>query len=494
VVTVVDLDDQPATPLAQPLASASCPSVDPGGGSTLDCYGNLFHFDTWERQWAAWCSPWLGRELGDLSDDVEQALLTWPSQPLPGLAGDGLPDPALVDLAWMTFLGLHHEMMWNKEALESRRVNECFGVLSPEDFVVAASLQLRNALVHLHAAVWSAWAAGQPAGAATWVDGGPVLDLLVQAGRAGAGGLHWDADLLQNDVLYNREVLAVLDRNGGRITHLFTRRPGAGGALCLSGTPKAYQWTTPVRRPGEREEDWVTCDGGVLENTVLTPNHLYVASDLDLAAARPGWRHEDRARQVSPQPWLYPDVFDEYESVPDQATGSVRYRYGPPRGPQPSDAVEGSAFHEACVQDRRARLDGVGTPVVWHREGLDLAKTITLAGRRLTVDYDRAPPGHRVANEFCIDVRRALTGDPVQQRRSGRTWVEVSAPGGAGARVTAAAGCRVDGVSRLTDPDAARAAGQLAEFRRLHRVLTDAVVVECPDGGALRYTIDLKHA
>ena len=55
---------------------------------------------------------WLGRPLGDLSDTVAQALQTWP-----------VNDSELAGLGWMTFLGLHHEMMWNKEPLENNGTN-----------------------------------------------------------------------------------------------------------------------------------------------------------------------------------------------------------------------------------------------------------------------------------------------------------------------------------------------------------------------------------
>ena len=491
VVTVADLNHADAADLESTLQSATCPSVDPGGASTTDQYHNRLHFDTWRKVWAEQPAHWLGQPLGVLSDRVEQGLVTWPADAarLPQKA-----DESLVDLAWMTFLGLHHEMMWNKEPLEGAQVNDRLGVLSPEDFVVAASLQMRNAQVYLGAAVWSAWARTTP-GSRTHVNDGPLLDLMVRLGRAGAGGRFWDDDLLPNDLLYNDQVLAVLDRNGGRITHLFMIDPATGRALCVSGTPKAYQWTGPA--PGRRE--WLTGDGGVLENTVLTPNHLYVASDLREARPRVGWRHEDRPRQSSPRRWLYPDTFNEYEAVVDPRGGAVRYTYGPASGtPQPeAGALLEATFNDACANDSAARSPGgdPGRAVIWRETGGSLAfvKTIALTARRLTVHYEQAPPGHLVGNEFCVDVHAGLTGGGFQQKWSdadGRTVI-FQGPRGGRVSLTAGPGCELTAASLLSDLATARTRHAAADYLRLHRVLTDAVEIRCRAGGSFDYVVTM---
>jgi hypothetical protein len=121
-------------------------------------------------------------------------------------------------------------------------------------------------------------------------------------------------------VLYNEQALVVLDRNGGRITHLFAmvnRRP-----VAVSGTYKAYQ---------SLDLDWASdagseCDGLVLQNTVATPNHAYVAGDVDASGTTGG---------ESPTPgelygWAYPDNFNAYvEQACDQADGpAVAFTYG----------------------------------------------------------------------------------------------------------------------------------------------------------------------
>ena len=51
-------------------------------------------------------------------------------------------------------------------------------------------------------------------------DGQALVALLAWA-RPEHAGLQWDHDPLPNVVLYNEQALVVLDRNGGRVTHLF---------------------------------------------------------------------------------------------------------------------------------------------------------------------------------------------------------------------------------------------------------------------------------
>ena len=64
---------------------------------------------------------------------------------------------------------------------------------------------------------------------------------------------------IANVILYNAEALVVFDRNGGRITHLFSLVDGE--PLCVSGTFKCYQYTSA---------DGTICDGPVVQNTVFT--------------------------------------------------------------------------------------------------------------------------------------------------------------------------------------------------------------------------------
>jgi hypothetical protein len=367
------------------------------------------------------------------------------------------------------------------------------GVTSPEDFVVTASLQLRNAHVYLAAAVWAGWARRKRSGR-TYLNGGPVIDLLRTAGLGGADGLHWDHDLLPTDILYNRDVLAVLDRNGGRITHLFALDHTTGGrAVCVSGTPKVHQWTGPV--PDRPANDWVTCDGGVLENTVLTPNHLYVASDLDQSRPIVGRRHEDRPRQPSPRDWLYPDTFNEYIAEPNQARRCVQYTYGPSVGlPRPA-VLDDKTFAAACAADRAGKSaprSGAATGVVWH-EGPAFAKKIRLKGSRVDIRYEHVPPGHRVGNEFCLDVHAAMAKGEFHSRTSERNSrkFRLTGPGGLQVTLTARTGCELAPTAFVHDLETAIGQGIGEDWQRLHRVMTDAVELTCLPGGAFHYTIDI---
>ena len=484
VVTVVDLDKGGATDLPAPLWSASCPSVDPSAATATDLYGNVLHFDTWYEQWRAWPSLWLGRQLGDVSETVESQLVAASEVP-----GDFAPE--LVDIAWMTFLALHHEMFWNKEALEGDFVDRRSGVLAPEDFVVAASLHLGLTRLYLCAARWAVLA---PAlGSGTHVSEGPLVDDLKQHAFAGDDGLHWDDDLLPNDLLYNGEVLVVLDRNGGRAIAIFSQTDD--GAIGVSGTPKAFQWTQPDPEPDTLLESppWLTCDGNVLENSVLTPNHWYVASDLAQSTPRLGCHHEDRARQNSPQRWLYPDTFNEYDATLDPATGSVTYGYAKRSGPQPNGRVEPKIFDDACRQDHDARSQQGGERVIWHDDGLDFTKTIGLDGRRVTVTYSGVAAGHRVGNEFSVDLRAAMSGRGFHTRTVDPAAGTATFKGAKGGSVTITPGAKrhLSAESLLASPEEAEEQGRPVDFLRLHRVLTDAVVVECENDGDFGYTIDI---
>ena len=331
----------------------------------------------------------------------------------------------------------------------------------------------------------------------TYVNGGPLIDLLRAAGLGGADGLHWDHDLLPTDILYNRDVLAVLDRNGGRITHLFAVDHGPGGrAVCVSGTPKVHQWTGPV--PGRPAHEWLTCDGGVLENTILTPNHLYLASDLDQARPVIGRRHEDRPRQPSPRDWLYPDTFNEYVAEPNPSRRYVRYTYGPSVGPPRPEILDDETFAAACAADRAGKAaprPGAATGVVWH-EGPAFAKTIRLQGSRVDIRYDDAPPGHRVGNEFCLDVHAAMTRGLFHSRCPGPDNRTFRLAGRDGLQVTLTArwGCQPAPTALVHDLESAIAQGIGEDWQRLHRVMTDAAELTSPRGGAFRYTIDVGFA
>ncbi len=112
-------------------------------------------------------------------------------------------------------------------------------------------------------------------------------------------------------MLYNEHALVVVDRNGGRITHLFALV--GGRPVAVSGTFKAYQFV---------DSDWasdsgVECDGLVLQNTVWSPNHGYVACDVEASRGTLGSRPpNDRGLDL-----YYPDNFNLYDEVPGDPAG-----------------------------------------------------------------------------------------------------------------------------------------------------------------------------
>jgi hypothetical protein len=445
VVTTADLDGPagPGTPPTVRISSATCPSVDPGGAESVEEFGahNALHFDSWHARWAAHRSPWLGKTLGEIDAEVQDRLVR--RTPLAGTA----------ELAWTYYLMNGHESFWNKEPLEFGERNEKDGVLDPEDFVIAESLQLRNTWVFLHAARWAAWAEQNP-GSPTRVNSGPVVDAV---------GLHWDRDLMENVVVHNSEVLLVGDRNGGRITHVFTRR--GAEAVALSGTHKAYQFHVPAH--GTEPER--VCDGDVLQNTVYTPNHRYVASDVTRSLWRPGL-HED-VRRPEPRPWLFPDNFNEYATTTTPSSVAFTCQdVGNTWPPELNDEV----FLRACEQDRIARTTGAEPRVIWRDRGPEFTKTITLDGNRIGVTYTGTATGHLVSNEFCLDLRSQAMARGTQSREDlGTTGAVLTGPRGTTVTV------RADGCALV--PDDPR--------DPLSRVLTDDVRLRANSAGGFRYTI-----
>jgi len=403
VVTTADLDDG-GEPVVN-IASASCPSVDPGGASTVEAYGagHLLHFDSWFDAWRRHSSPWLGRTLGELDDELQTRLCTGESD----------------TLSWAYYLMNTHESFWNKEPLENTNTNAANRVMEPEDFVIAEGLQSRNAWVFLEAA---RWALSQP-GHATRVR-----------------TVNWDRDRYPNIIVFNDRVLLVCDRNGGRITHLFTRR--GSEAVSVSGTHKAYQFYDPTTR--------TVCDGDVLQNTVFTPNHAYVATDVAQSAWRRGKHVDPRLGEVD---WLYPDNFNAY---PGKVIPSgVRFVREPAGTPWPEEITD-AVFREACREDGTTWRDGPG-----------FAKTIRLRRNVITVEYTRTSEGHLVANEFCLDLATRALGQGLQEVVGSR----ITGPRDTAVEVACVQNC--------------------SHVETVRRVLTDDVRIRSDADGGFRYTITI---
>ena len=439
-------------------------------------------FDTWYGAWARTSAAWLDEDLRAISDRAENALAR--RDPRDDGGGD------LATLARLYFLMCLHESQWSKRP---RIDPPGAGATEPEDFVVAESLQLRNMHVYLNASFWAEWATKVPDGGqpGAYRDGGPVIDAVAafeDEGFAGAErppwsrsevqGLQWDHDPLPNVVLYNEHALVVVDRNGGRITHLFAMV--GGRAVSISGTHKAYQ---------SLDVDWASfagaeCDGRVLQNTVYTPNHAYVACDLDASRYTTGEPPSPGGVHGS----SYPDNFNAYEVDGSDSgpapTAEVRLIYGPTRGdqPVPTTIVE---LDKALAADLAAKKSGEPGVVLHDVETFGaFSKTIRLDERTVHVEYRDTRPGHRVANEFCVDLlRAALNG----QRQ---TW-SLADDGGSGTVTNGDITVHVEirNGCAFTEAHPAPPDPRSADARRLHRVMTDNLEIVAPEGGDFAYQI-----
>jgi hypothetical protein len=447
------------------------PGVAPEPG-----HDNGLVYDTWYAAWARTDAPWLGENLRAVSDRAEQAIAR--------RRADTPDDDPMVTLARLYFTMCLHESQWSKRP----RIESGEGCDHCENFVAAETLQLRNAHVFLAASFWAAWAATAAPGEAHR-DGGPVVDDVAAFTRAGFpggvappwwreehAGLQWDHDPLPNVVLYSDRALVVLDRNGGRITHLFARvgdRP-----VSVSGTHKAYQFV---------EADWATdggleSDGVVLQNTVCTPNHAYLACDVEAARGTVGARPPNDAGFD----FYYPDNFNLYDEVAGAGGASVTFAYGPGTGEAPPASV--GALATALAADRAAKLAG-GRGTVLHDVGEfgAFTKTVRLDGPAVRVEYRGTEPGHRVANEFCVDLLAAALGTGTQTVAvaADARSATVTGPGGATVRVELGDGCAFSAATL------ALAGPPTVDTLLLHRVLTDSLEVVAPDGGDFAYAVVL---
>ncbi len=441
-------------------------------------HDNRLAYDTWYAAWARTRAAWLGETLRAISDRAEQAIERRRTP-------DGDTDE-LVLLARLYFLMCLHESQWSKRPrIEPGRE----GFDHVENFVAAESLQLRNAHVFLAASFWARWAV-QPGATGEHRDDGPVVAevaAFMRAGFAGGtpppwwrephAGLQWDHDPLPTVVLYNPEVLVVVDRNGGRITHLFAMVDGR--PVSVSGTHKAYQFV---------DADWasdsgVECDGLVLQNTVWSPNHSYIACDVDASRGTVGARPPND----SGYDLYYPDNFNLYDEAPPPAGGpAVSLEYGPGTGERAPVTV---AALMAMLETDRAEKIADRRGIVLHDvdEFGPFGKTIRLDGRSVHVEYRDTRPGHRIANEFCVDLlASALLGRRQTHAvaTDGRS-ATVSNDDGLSVRLELGPGCVFSAATStpLETPT--------ADSLRLHRVMTDALEVVAPDGGDFSYRIVL---
>ncbi|WP_219414409.1 hypothetical protein [Pseudonocardia nigra] len=481
VVTADDLDPDVDSVGEIDIIESIDAALDPGGIRTTDLYGNAFHFDSWQQAWRATPAEWIGGTLGEITDIVENALRGWPA----GARNQ------LYETAWLAFLMYQHENAWNMQALEHDDPN-LKPIGDPEEFTVVEGLQVRNVLVWLKASLWAEWARDTDS-ERTWVDDGPVLDAIralpdeVGADPAARDVVRdprrWDADPLETVVLYNRQALVVVDRNGGRVTHAFVLRDGI--PRTVSGTFKSHQY---------RDRGGVECDGPVVQNTVWTPNHRYIGTDVALLGQRPVLWPQHRPVRIgvsghSEVERVFPDNFNAYDCVVDGASAGVTCTYA--SGEPTQSPLAAGRLREMLVEDGRARRAGTGGGTTWH-EPTTFRKTFTLSGTTLGVAYSGVQVGHLVDNELCVDLFAGAHEGKLLERRVDpvQRTVTVAMPERGAAAVRAVAGCELTATSLLARVDEAPTPESAAEFLELHRVLTEAVQVRAT-AGDLRYEIDL---
>jgi hypothetical protein len=361
-------------------------------------------------------------------------------------------------------------------------------VIEPEDFVIAATLQLGNAQVYANAAVWAEWATGF-AGNAGFCSSGPVIDAIRNLRYAADGsrspawsgtpidatGVHWDRDVLDNVLLYNRTTLVMMDRNGGRITHIFALKNAQ--PYCLSGTMKCYQYLTDEQVAGEN----VTCDGEVLQNTVYTPNHAYVACDLAQArsASMLGEKYNPKTGVEADLACYYPDTFNAYDcQVVDPRTVDWTYRQ---TNQQPPNPMRLATFRTLLGMDRQEKIAG-RQGVVFHSSP-EFRKRIRLDGSTIGIDYFGVEAGHVSANEFCVDLYSGLMVGAINTRQQPDAQTVVLSQPAPGSPTIAV---RLGANAKFSD-DTLDGAANL----RLHRVLTDCIEVESLAAGDFSFAIDV---
>ena len=157
---------------------------------------------------------------------------------------------------------------------------------------------------------------------------------------------------------------------------------------------------------------------------------------------------------------------------------------------------------EALAADRTAKVAGEPGLVLHDVDRFgEFRKTIQLDGRTVRVRYQGTRPGHRVSNEFCVDLhaatlqgrRQAAEVDAdgraatVRQAETPYNWEQqpTRSPARLGVEVRLGAGCA------FTPATCAPLQPPTVEKLRLHRVMTDNVEIVAPDGGDFDYEIGL---
>jgi hypothetical protein len=215
-----------------------------------------------------------------------------------------------------------------------------------------------------------------------------------------------------------------------------------------------------------------------VQNTVFTPNHRYLASDVIQSAPRAG-SYFDQRNLTGPNPTWLPDNFNSYDCTARIRRGRacVECRYEQTLDQRPgNDILAWDDVAVQCAEDGR-RLRAGQPGIVWH-DSPAFRKTIELDGRRLRIRYDDTQPGHLVANEFSVDLADLLEGGERQQRAVRRRTATVTSATGLTVTVKLGRGCDfTEATERRRGPDT--------------RVLTEDIQIVATGTGGFDYSIEL---
>ena len=228
----------------------------------------------------------------------------------------------------------------------------------------------------------------------------------------------------------------------------------------------------------------------MLQNTVWTPNHRYLGSDVNRRTQREvAWTYARPVRTndagTATVTRIVPDNFNAYTC--GVVGDGVRCAYD--RGWAPRTTTQAELV-DLWTRDGLARRTGTTDRMTWH-EDTAFAKTFTLEGTTLRVAYTGVVPGHVVDNELCVDLWAGAHGGGLLTRAADADGVTVAMAGAGAARISLGAGCELTAASRAETVAQAAAQGLATEFLTLHRVLTDAVQVRAtaPD---FSYAVELR--
>ncbi len=208
------------------------------GINDLDNYGKGNHYDAWWDKWKGLSSQKLfGEHSYGLSDIGYGEMLTMVTREL-----EDLSNPSLKELGYIFLAANSHEMAFNGVGYNNKEPG------LPPFFILSLSDHLRYSWVFTQIAFWIEYDSKQTSTR--------VLDI--------------DLDGIEEVLMYNRQLLIIIDRCGGKGTFMFLR---LGDRVCLiSGNPSTWDY---LQENGEWRR------GSQVFGDTWTPSHNSIAAEID---------------------------------------------------------------------------------------------------------------------------------------------------------------------------------------------------------------------